>query len=184
MTNHRGRKLFAYSFPSGMGRLRIYRDRKLFANGFLLDVGQWGFIETGNCLRMVSYSTWDKGDSSRQETVCEWFPTRRGKWGFIATGNCLRWVPIRRGAVVYHSGRKLFANGFLSGMRRWCITSTGNYLHDFFLVIYNMSKQQREGRTKWKNYILLRIIWRLRRRKLWRPWQGLRAGNSPATGLM
>ena len=45
-------------------------------------------------LRIVSYPAWDDGKSSWQETIREW-------------------VPIRRGAMVYHSGRKLFANGFL-----------------------------------------------------------------------
>ena len=72
------------------GVIAYHSDRKLLAYGFLFDVGQRGFIATGNCLRMVSYSTWDKGDSSRQETVCEWFPTRRGTKGI-------------------HSDRKLFA---------------------------------------------------------------------------
>ena len=74
---HRDRKLFAYSFLSGMGQLHIiaagnysrmgsysawemgiHSDRKLFANGFLLDVGKWGFIAAGNCLRIVSYPAW------------------------------------------------------------------------------------------------------------------------------
>ena len=61
----------------------------------------------GKLVEKVSYSTWDKGDSSRQETIREW-------------------VPIRRGAMVYHSGRKLFANGFLLDVGRWYIIAAGN----------------------------------------------------------
>ena len=48
-------------------------------------------------LRIVSCSAWDSGDSSRQETVCEWFL-------------------IRHGAIAYHSDRKLLAYGFLFGV--------------------------------------------------------------------
>ena len=120
---------FAALEMTGEGETIVYhRGRKLLANGFLLDVGngdssrqetvcewfptrrgKWGFISTGNCLRMVSYSTWDNGDSWRQETICEWFPTRRGTKGI-------------------HSDRKLLANGFLFGVGRWCIIATGNCL--------------------------------------------------------
>ena len=59
-------------------------------------------------LRIVFYPAWDSGVSSRQEIIREWFPTRRGTMGI-------------------HSGRKLLANGFLSGMRLWCIIAAGNY---------------------------------------------------------
>ena len=72
--------------------------RKLFANGFLLDVGQWGFIATGNCLRIVSYSTWDKGDSSRQETVRQEISRLR----FAALE-----MTGEGETIVYHGGRKL-----------------------------------------------------------------------------
>ena len=41
----------------------IHSDRKLFADGFLSGMGQWYIIATGNYLRMVFYSAWDKGDS-------------------------------------------------------------------------------------------------------------------------
>ena len=58
-------------FPIRRGTKVIRSDGKLFAYSFLLNVGQRGFIAAGNYLRMVSYSTWNKGDSSRQETVCE-----------------------------------------------------------------------------------------------------------------
>ena len=126
MANHRGRKLFADSVPSGMGRLRI--------------------IVTGNYLRMVSYSAWDKGDSSRQETFRQEISRLRfaalemtgegetivyhggrklvekvsypawddGKSSWQETV-CV-WFLIRHETVVYHSGRKLLANGFLFGV--------------------------------------------------------------------
>ena len=68
------------------------------------------FISAGNYLRMVSYPAWDGCVSYRQETVCERFP-------------------VRLGTDVFHTGRKLFAYGFLSGLGRMCFIPTGNYLH-------------------------------------------------------
>ena len=65
------------------------------------------FIPTGNCSQMVSYSTWHDCVSYRQETV-------------------RKWVPIRHDIIASHTGRKLFANGFLSGMTRLHFKSTGN----------------------------------------------------------
>jgi hypothetical protein len=35
----------------------FHADRKLFANGFPLDMTPLCFMTTGNCLRMVSYPT-------------------------------------------------------------------------------------------------------------------------------
>ena len=74
--SHLNRKLFAKSFPSGMGLwcinstgndLRkvscaawgnwIHLNRKLFAKGFLSGLTQWYSLPTGNCLRRVSCST-------------------------------------------------------------------------------------------------------------------------------
>ena len=85
--------------------LRQETSRKSFLSG----MGRWQIIAAGNCLRMVSYSTWemgihrdrklfamvsysawDDGVLLRQETVCAWFP-------------------IRHETVVYHLHRKLFA---------------------------------------------------------------------------
>ena len=115
---HRGRKLFANSFPSGMERLRI--------------------IVTGNYLRMVSYSTWDKGDSSRQETSRKSFLSGMGQWYIIATGNCsagdfstpLRCARNDRGGgnycVSWRQGTS--RKSFLSGMGRWQIIVAGNCL--------------------------------------------------------
>ena len=96
---HRGRKLFANSFPSGMGRLRI--------------------IVTGNYLRMVSYSTWDKGDSSRQETSRKSFLSGMGRLHIIAAGNYQRMVSYPAWEMGIYSDRKLFANSFPSGMGLW-----------------------------------------------------------------
>ena len=66
------------------------------------------FIATGNCSRRVSYTAWGVWYTWRQETVCERFPIRREKNGI-------------------HSDRKLFAKGFLSGVRRVAYIATGNY---------------------------------------------------------
>ena len=85
---HTGRKLFAYSFPSGMAPLR--------------------FISTGNFSQIVSYPAWRHCVSSQQETFHKWFP-------------------IRHGAIAFHTGRKLFANGFPFGMTPLCFISVGNY---------------------------------------------------------
>ena len=128
--------------------LRQETSRKSFLSG----VGQRGFIATGNCLRMVSYSTWDKGDSWRQETICEWFPTRRGtkgihsdrklfaysflsgmgRWQIIVAGNCTRMVSYSTWEMGIHSDRKLFANGFLLDVGQWGFIAAGNCLRMVF----------------------------------------------------
>ena len=143
---HISRKLFAYGFLSGLGQMRfiptgnysrmvscpawdgcvsyrqeticvwfpirlgadvLHTDRQLFAYGFLFSLGQMCFISVGNYSRMVSYSAWDRCVSYRQETVCVWFP-------------------IRHGTDVFHTDRKLFAYGFLSGLGRMCFIATEN----------------------------------------------------------
>ena len=86
---HRGRKLFANSFPSGIAPLR--------------------FLPTGNFSRMVSCPTWLHCVSYRQKTFRVWFP-------------------IRHGAIAFHTGRKLFAYSFPSGMAPLRFISTGNFL--------------------------------------------------------
>ena len=131
---HRGRKLFAYRFLSGMAPLRFiptgnfstgdfstplemterhgaavfHRGRKLFANGFPSGIAPLRFISTGNYSRTVSYPTWFHCVSYRQETFLEWFP-------------------IRHGSIAFHTGRKLFAYSFLSDMVPLRFISTGNY---------------------------------------------------------
>ena len=57
---HGGRKLFAKGFLFGVGGDGIHGDRKLFAKGFLYGMRRMAFIATGNYLRKVSYSAWDK----------------------------------------------------------------------------------------------------------------------------
>ena len=95
-------------FPVRRGKEGIHADRKLFAKGFLSDVGRRVYKATGNCLRIVSYPTWEGWYSCRQETGGERFP-------------------IRRGTDCIHGGRKLFAKGFLHGMGRVVYIVTGNY---------------------------------------------------------
>ena len=144
---HTGRKLFANGFPSGIAPLRFitagnflqmvshpawlhcvssrqetirkwfpirhdstvfHRGRKLFANGFLSGMAPLRFIAVGNFSQIVSYPAWLHCVSYRQETFREWFP-------------------IRHGSIAFHNGRKLFANGFPSGMAPLRFITTGNY---------------------------------------------------------
>ena len=95
-------------FPARHGTAVFHTGRKLFAKGFLFGMGQRHFISIGNYLRRVSYSAWDRSVSQGQETICEKFP-------------------IRHGTEAYHSGRKLYAKGFLLGMRQRCFITIGNF---------------------------------------------------------
>ena len=96
-------------FPIRHGITVFLADRKLFAKGFLFDLTPLCFNATGNCLRIVSYSTWHYCVSCRQETICEGFP-------------------IRHDTTVFHCDRKLFAKGFLFDMALLCFLPTRNYL--------------------------------------------------------
>ena len=96
-------------FPVRLGTDVFHTDRKLFAYGFLFGLRQMCFVSTGNYSRMVSYSAWDRCVSYRQETACVWFP-------------------IRLGTAVFHTDRKLFAQGFLFSLGRMCFIPTGNWL--------------------------------------------------------
>ena len=100
---------FREGFPTRRAAIVLLTDRKLFANGFLLGMAPLCFLPTGNFSRMVSYSTWLHCVSCRQETVCEGFPARRG-------------------SIVFLTGRKLFAKGFLLGVAPLCFLPTGNCL--------------------------------------------------------
>lgn len=73
------------------------RGRKLYAKSFLYSMKQRCFIVTGNRLRRVSYSAWDRSVSKRQETIRKRFPTRHD-------------------TEAAHSDGKLYAKGFLYGM--------------------------------------------------------------------
>ena len=95
-------------FLTRLGSTVFLADRKLFAKGFLLGVAPLCFLPTGNCLRRVSCSAWLHCVSCRQETICEGFPARRG-------------------SIVFLTGRKLFAKGFLLDLAPLCFLSTGNY---------------------------------------------------------
>ena len=95
-------------FPIRHGTIAFHTDRKLFANGFLSGMTPLCFIATGNFLRIVSYPTWCRCVSYRQETFCEWFP-------------------VRHGSIAFHTDRKLFAYSFPFGMTPLCFISIGNY---------------------------------------------------------
>ena len=96
-------------FPTRHGTTVFLADRKSFAKGFLFDMAPLCFNATGNCLRIVSYSTWHHCVSYRQETVRERFP-------------------IRLDAIVFLTDRKLFANGFLFDVTPLCFLPAGNCL--------------------------------------------------------
>ena len=66
-------------------------------------------MAAGNYSRKVSYPAWDSGGAWRQETIRERFP-------------------IRREAVAEHGGGKLFAKGFLFGMKQRRSIAAGNCL--------------------------------------------------------
>ena len=96
-------------FPTRHGTTVFLTGRKLFAKGFLFDLTPLCFNATGNCLWIVSYSTWHYCVSYRQETIRERFP-------------------IRHGITVFLADRKLFAKGFLLDMALLCFLPTGNCL--------------------------------------------------------
>jgi len=154
-------------FPTRHGTDVFHISRKLFAYGFLSDMAPMCFISVGNYLRMVSCPIWHCCVSYRQETICVWFPVRHGTdvfhtgrklfaqgflsglilLCFIPTGNCLQRVsysawdrcvsyrqetickgfPVRLGTAVFHTDRKLFAYGFLSGLASMRFITAGNY---------------------------------------------------------
>ena len=96
-------------FPVRHGAAVSHRNRKLFANGFLSGIAPLRFIPAGNYSPIVSCPTWLHYVSYRQETFRVQFP-------------------IRHGSIAFHTGRKLFANGFLSGMALLRFIPTGNFL--------------------------------------------------------
>ena len=106
-------------FPIRLGSMVFSTDRKLLAKGFLSDLNPQCFLPTGNCSRMVSCPAWLYGVSCPQETV------RREI-------SRLRFAPLEmtgeRGSMVFLTGRKLFAKGFLSDLAPWCFLPTGNCL--------------------------------------------------------
>ena len=101
-------------FPVRLGSMVFLTDRKLFAYGFLSDLIPWCFIPIGNYSRMVSCPAWLHGFPYRQETFCLWFP-------------------VRLDSMVFHTDRKLFAYGFLSGLAPLCFLPAGNCSRRRFL---------------------------------------------------
>ena len=81
-------------FPARRDTVVFLTGRKLFAYSFQLGMAPLCFLSAGNYLRRVSYSTWLRCISCRQETVCEGFPARRDTVAFL-------------------TGRKLFERRFL-----------------------------------------------------------------------
>ena len=105
-------------FPVRHGAATFHTGRKLFANGFLSGMAPLRFIPAGNFSQMVSYPAWCRYVSSRQEP-------------FRPEISRLRFAPLemteRHGAIAFHLNRKLFTNGFLSGMAPLSFIQAGNY---------------------------------------------------------
>lgn len=78
-----------------------------FFYGFPSGVGQWRSMMIGSCLRKVSCAAWGSSGTWRQETTRPEISRLR----FAALE-----MTGRRGAVAEHSGRKLFADSFLSDL--------------------------------------------------------------------
>ena len=100
------------------GSTVFHRGRKLFANGFPSGIAPLRFIPTGNYSHIVSCPAWLHCVSSRQET-------------FRPEISRLRFAPLemteRHGAIAFHLSRKLFANGFLSGIAPLRFIPAGNF---------------------------------------------------------
>ena len=105
-------------FPIRHGSIAFHTGRKLSAYSFLSDMVPLRFSSIGNYSQMVSYPAWFHCVSYRQETIRPEISR-------------LRFAPLemteRHGAIAFHTDRKLFANGFLSGMVPLRFISTGNY---------------------------------------------------------
>jgi hypothetical protein len=119
------RKLFgqlpgsARRFPVRHGAIAFHTGRKLFAYSFLSGMAPLRFISAGNFSQMVSYPTWCRYVSSRQETIRPEISR-------------LRFAPLemteRHVTIAFHLSRKPFANGFLSGMAPLRFIAAGNFL--------------------------------------------------------
>ena len=105
-------------FPTRRGSTVFLADRKLFAKGFLLDVAPLCFLPAGNCLRRVSYPAWHCGVSYRQETF---------RWEISRLRFATLEMTEGRGGMVFLTGRKLFAKGFLLDVAPLCFLPTGNF---------------------------------------------------------
>ena len=121
-------------FPIRLGTAVLHTDRKLFAYGFLFGLRQMCFIPTGNYLRRFSYSAWHCCVSHRQETICVWFP-------------------VRLGTDVFHTSRKLFAYGFLSGLAPMCFIPTGNCLRMVSYPIWHQCVSYRQETVPLSHYL-------------------------------
>ena len=113
---------FCEQFPVRRDATVFLTDRKLFAYSFLSGVMPQCFLPIGNYLRMVSYPAWFHCVSYQQETFCEQFP-------------------VRHSFTVFHSNRKLFANGFLSGVMPQCFLPIGNFSTGDFSTSLEMTER-------------------------------------------
>ena len=104
--------------------------------------------------------------------------------------------PLRRGAVVYHGNRKLWAKGFLSGLEPWRIMASGNYGHKVSSPTWGHGVSKRQETMDKKFPLRLGAMAYQSVRKLWAnsflsglgPWRIKASGNygqkvsSPAWG--
>ena len=125
---HLNRKLFAYSFLSGMAPSCFIATRNFSTGNFSTPLRSARNDRTAchhrvsyrqeTFLRMVSCLAWLHCVSSRQET-------------FRPEISRLRFAPLemteRHGAIAFHLSRKLFANGFPSGIAPLRFISIGNF---------------------------------------------------------
>ena len=107
-----------------------------WAMGFRLDMAPLCFLPAGNCLRIVSYSTWHYCVSYRQETFSPGDFSTPLEMTWEAWQHCVscrqetvcEGFPVRHDTTVFHRDRKLFAKGFLFGLTPLCFLPAGNYL--------------------------------------------------------
>ena len=106
------------------------------------------FIPAGNFSRMVSYPAWLHCVSYRQETFHKWFP-------------------IRHGSIAFHTGRKLSANSFPSGIAPLRFITAGNFsAGDFSTPL----RSARNDRTAWPHCVSSR-------QETFREWFPIRHGS-------
>ena len=127
---------FCEWFPVRHSSIAFHLSRKLFAYSFLSGMIPSCFIAAGNFLRIVSYPTWCRYVSSRQETFRpEISRLRSARNDRTAWLHCVSYrqetirvqFPIRHGSIAFHLHRKLLANGFLSGMAPLRFITAGNF---------------------------------------------------------
>ena len=112
-------------FPIRHGSIAFHTDGKLFAYSFLSGMAPLCFIAAGN------FSTGDFSTPLRSAR------NDRTAWCHCVSAWCHcvsyrqetfhKWFPIRHGSIAFHTGRKLLAYSFLSGMTPLRFIPTGNF---------------------------------------------------------